>query len=143
MSKQSSPRNRDVAAAERVLLALKLRLECLTYEEIAKRCGYKDASGARYAILRELERRIAPQVDELRRREQDILDALHAKVWNALGGEDGQELDLYAVDRILAISKSRRDLMGLDPERTSSGALLNRIYPEEWLKGVAGVPHRD
>jgi AraC-like DNA-binding protein len=140
MSKKSSkstdtqgiPR-RDVLAAERVSMAIELLKQRYTYDEIARRCGYSDRSAAHKAIQREMHRRIVPNVDEYRAQELDILDAIHQKVWDvALNSkdEDGNDkINLWAVDRLLEISKDRRKLLNLDV--TTEQELSNQNYKKE------------
>lgn len=121
MSKQRVV-NRDANAANRVALAVQLRAQRLTYEAIAQQCGYKSIGACRDAIMRELDRRIVKNVDELRREELDMLDQLHCAVWPlAVPGPDavdskGRKKQPYleAVDRVLAISERRSKLLGLD-----------------------------
>ena len=73
---QRLPHNRDVNAAQRAALAVKLRTSKLTYDQIARQCGYSDRASARKAIMRELERVVVTNVDELRREELATLDVL-------------------------------------------------------------------
>jgi len=102
---------RDANAAERVSLALKLRLEKKTYDEIAKACGYTDRASAYNAVKREMDRRIVGNVDDLRREESLILDALHNAVMPLV---TDIKCNLFAVDRVLAIMDRRARLLGLD-----------------------------
>src|SRR5690348_9478339 len=78
----SGHKTRDVNAAQKVALALKLRAQKLTYEEIAARCGYGSKGACHNAIQRELSRVITENVDELRREEEYILNCLHAEIWD-------------------------------------------------------------
>lgn len=125
MSRRQSPESntqrvipRDFNAAERVILALSLRRQRLTYTEIALRCGYANKGAARNAIIRELRRRVVVGVDEYREQELEILDAIHQKIWPlvmAPGTTPPMELpDLLAADRLLALSQARRQLLNLD-----------------------------
>ena len=111
MTTQSIQR-RDPNAADRVTLALKLRLQKKTYDEIAKAAGYADRASAYNAVKREMDRRIVSGVDELRREESLILDALHNAVMPLV--MDGTKCNLFAVDRVLAIMDRRARLLGLD-----------------------------
>ena len=124
--------NRDVNAAQRAQLAVKYRAQRLTFDEIAQKAGYASPGAARNAIQRELQRTMSIDVDELRREELDMLDRLHAAVWplavvEAVAydqaskepiavDEKGKKkvTNLFAVDRIVAISERRCKLMGLD-----------------------------
>jgi len=104
-------RNRDINAVQRVALALKLRLEKKTYDEIATQCGYSNAGSAYNAVKREMDRRIVGNVDDLRREESLILDALHNAVMPLVTAD---KCNLFAVDRVLAIMDRRARLLGLD-----------------------------
>jgi AraC-like DNA-binding protein len=99
----------DINAVERAKLALGLRKAGMALDDIAVQCGYKDRSGAYRAIKRELQRLPAEDAAELRVMEtvrlDDMLKICTAK---AMTG------DMWAVDRVLAISKRRSELMGLD-----------------------------
>ncbi len=134
---------RDINAAERVALAIALRCQKLTYREIAARCGYGTPQACQQAVQREMDRRIVAQVDELRREESALLDALHARIWPLAMGQGEADADavasakrariapnLWAVDRLLAISEARRRLMGLDAkgDEASVGTVLVRSY---------------
>jgi hypothetical protein len=141
--------NRDVNAALRATEAMKLRARKLTFAEIATRCGYANASAARHAILRELQRVVVTNVEELRREESAMLDTLQAAVYPyAIGDEDAQDEDekasgkkpapsLYAIDRVLAISKRRSELLGIDATREEAGAMpVERRYIGVNVEGV-------
>lgn len=138
--------NRDVNAAHRASLAVQLRAQRLTFDEIAKRTGYASPGACRNAIQRELERTVSTNVDELRIEELDMLNRLHASVW-PLAVPDGdtrildtddedtkkrKKVHLFAVDRIIAISERRARLMGLDQTPDSvlnAGVVVVREAP--------------
>ncbi len=109
----SNPPTRDASAAQRVALALGLRARKLTYGEIAKQCGYNSADTCRKAIQRELQRVVVASVEELRREELYLLDTLHASLYDRATNPNA-EYQTFAADRIIAISKRRSELMGLD-----------------------------
>jgi AraC-like DNA-binding protein len=129
---QGVPR-RDVNAAERACMAIDLLKQRLTYDEIARRCGYSDRSAARKAIQREMQRRIVPKIDEYRAQELDILDAIHQKVWIEAfetPNKDGEiKTNLWAVDRLLELSRDRRKLLNLDVQPEQE--LTNQNYIKE------------
>lgn len=109
----SNPPTRDANAAQRVALAVKLRASKMTYDAIAKQCGYGSASACRKAVQRELDRVVVTNVDTLRREEMTMLDSLQVECMKlALDKENKGRL--FAIDRILAISDRRCKLMGLD-----------------------------
>lgn len=106
-------RTRDVNAATRATLALQLRAKKLSYDEIAKQCGYASRGACHDAIMRELDRVVVKNVDELRTQEADMLDQLHTVCWE-MAMDKSNRGRLFAVDRVLAISERRAKLMGLD-----------------------------
>jgi len=149
MSDQRVP-NRDINAVARVTLALSLRAQKMPFDQIARQCGYKDESGARKAVKRELHRIVVQGVDEMRMEELHMLDTLQAIVWEQIvippdeKQEDEDEekpkrkrkksgVNLFAVDRILAISERRCKLMGLDvkPDTIPDGTTIIREYGVE------------
>lgn len=132
---QKVPR-RDVNAAERATMAIELLKQRFSYEEIARRCGYADRSAAHKAVKRELNRRIVPKIDEYRQQELDILDEIHRKVWvvafETPDKEDGKiKTNLWAVDRLLELSRDRRKLLNLDiqPEEIAAAQVVIREVP--------------
>lgn len=141
---------RDVNAALRAAEAVRLRARKLTFQEIADRVGYASPGAARNAILRELQRVVVTSVAELRREEAAMYDALQAAVYPyAVGDEEilDQEArdagktsatpNLFAVDRVVAISKARRELLGLDASRAEAGATpVERRYIGVNIEGV-------
>lgn len=123
------PPNRDANAGIRAATALSLRAQKLTYDEIATRTGFGSASACRKAVLRELDRVVVNNVEELRREESVILDQLHARCMKA-ALDEGNKGYLFAVDRVLAIRERFARLYGLDanPNDVSSGATIIREY---------------
>ena len=142
MDKQggTNPVNRDVNAANRAIMAIQLRAKKMTYEEIAGRCGYANASSCRKAILREMQRVVVDNVDELRREEAEGLDRLESKCWERLeAGGDYDKAMLFAVDRIVQIKERRAKLMGLDQTQASamaSARVVIREIPKDYLGDV-------
>lgn len=141
---------RDVNASERASMAIDLLKQRLSYDEIARRCGYSSRSAAWTAIQRELKRRIHPKVDEYRQQELDILDAIHQKVWIeafATPNKDGEiKTNLWAVDRLLELSRDRRKLLNLDitPEQESANQnYIKRILLVQPLDGVINASTDD
>jgi AraC-like DNA-binding protein len=105
---------RDVNAAQRAVLALKLRSQKVTYDDIARMCGYSDRGAAHRAVQRELGRSVVESVEELRREELDSLERLELECWKRLQDKEYAKSMLFAVDRIVAIKERRAKLMGLD-----------------------------
>jgi hypothetical protein len=130
---------RDVNAAERAALALSLRAKKLTYDEIARQCGYGSRGACHDAIQRELDRVVVENVEELRREEADGLDKLEAECWKRLEEEGYEKARLFAVDRIIAIKERRAKLMGLDRPVTAAenkNMVIIREVPAGLLPGV-------
>jgi len=123
---------RDVLATNRVSLALELRAKKLTYDQIAKQCGYSSAGACYKAIQRELNRVVVEKVEELRREESYILDILHGRLFAAAMDEKNTDWQ-WAADRVLNLSKARRELLGLDklPDDVLSGVTVIRNYGVE------------
>jgi hypothetical protein len=111
---QSDPITRDVNASRRAILAVQLRSQKVKYDEIAKACGYGSAGAAHKAVMRELQRTISTNVEELRREELDSLERLELECWKRLHDKEYSKAMLFAVDRIVAIKERRAKLMGLD-----------------------------
>src|SRR6266566_2579866 len=153
---QGVPR-RDINAAERAAMAIDLMKQRLTYDQIAQRCGYSDRSAARKAIQREMQRRIVPKIDEYRAQELDILDEIHRRVWEVAFSNENDDRDnikekdesrekndknedkvnLWAVDRLLELSRDRRKLLNVDvqPEDTIGAQVIIREIPANYLEG--------
>lgn len=119
----TNPPTRDPNAAQRVALAVKLRATRMTYEAIAHQCGFSNASACRKAVMRELDRVVVKNVEELRTEEMDSLDRLESECWKIFYDKDRAKGQLFAADRILQIKAQRAKLMGLDarPDEEVSG----------------------
>jgi len=136
--------SRDVNAAFRALQAVKLRIQQkLTYEEIAMQCGYGSRGACHHAVQRELDRCIVSNVEELRKEEQALLNDLQATLFPYIlefpeDDESDEDEDdekkkkkalpkpnLFVIDRLLAIQRSRRELMGIDADdRTATANMV-------------------
>lgn len=101
---------RKVLARKRETDALELRLGGATYEQIAGRLGYKNRSSAQRAVLRALDKLIAPEdVESLRQLELERLDRLLLGIWSsAVHG------NLPELDRVLKIFERRARILGID-----------------------------
>jgi len=104
---------RDANAAMRAAMAVRLRTQKLTYDEIAKSCGYGSPGSCYKAVQRELSRVVVESVDELRREELSTLDLMQAECMK-LFLDEGNRGRLFAADRVLSIMERRAKLMGLD-----------------------------
>lgn len=131
----TNPPTRDVNAVQRVELAVKLRATKMTYEAIARQCGYSNASACRKAVMRELDRCVVKNVEALRSEELDSLERLEAECWKILYNKERERGQLFAVDRILAIKERRAKLVGLDakPDALPDGVTIVRSYGVEVL----------
>jgi hypothetical protein len=125
LSTQGRIQNRDVNAAQRAKTALELRAQMLTYDQIATRCGYATRDAARKAILREMDRVIVKNVEELRDTELHMLNILHGECWTSFM-DKGNQWRYQEVERILRISERRCKLMGLDVR--ADEAVMNQSY---------------
>lgn len=76
-----APPKRALTAAEKSRRAVALKLGGASYQEIADKLGYADASGARSAVLRAMERHTAEDVQTLRQMHGERLETLLASVW--------------------------------------------------------------
>src|SRR5579863_1532843 len=91
-----------IAAVEKQRQALLMRKDGMTFEEIARRLGYRNRNGAYYAIERALTATVKEPADELRTLELARLDAIWTRMYaKALQG------DHLAVDRCLRIMQRR------------------------------------
>lgn len=128
---------RDINAAQRAMLALQLRAQRLSYDEIAQRCGYADRGSAHRAVQRELDRVVVEDVEALRREEAASLDELEIECWKRLRSEEHEKAMLFAVDRILAIKERRAKLMGLDkkPDEMMGPQIIIEEAPAGYLEG--------
>lgn len=125
-----NPQKRDANAAQRVALAVKLRAQKVKYDDIARMCGYGSAGAAHKAVMRELQRTVVTNVDELRREELESLERLELECWKIFSDKNREKGQLFAVDRILAIKDRRAKLMCLDKrpeEETTQQNYTKRI----------------
>lgn len=132
----TNPPTRDPNAVQRVTLAVKLRATRMTYEDIAKQCGFSNASACRKAVMRELDRCVVKNVEALRTEESDSLDRLEAECWKIFYDKNRAKGQLFAVDRILQIKERRAKLMGMDakPDALPDGTTIIREYGVEVIK---------
>src|SRR5260221_82032 len=90
----------------------------------------------RKAILRELDRCVVKNVDELRIQELSMLNQMHSECWQ-LFMDKSNKARLFAADRLLSLSEARRKLMGLD--QTPDGVLnAGMVVVREAPPGLLG-----
>lgn len=128
---------RDITAAQRAALAMKLRASKMNYDQIAKQCGYADRGACYKAVQREMQRVVVENVEELRREELAMLDMMQAECAQ-LFLDKQNTYRLYAADRLLAIQERRARLMGLDtPVEVAqmNNIVVIREIPQNYLGG--------
>jgi hypothetical protein len=128
--------DRRLAARERQLRALELRLAGVTYQQIADELGYAGRQGAFKAVEAALKLTLREPADNLRRISAERLDRATLAIWRAVNAGD-----LQAIDRLLRIEARRAKLLGLDaPQRqevagVDDGPLkivVEHVGREEW-----------
>jgi polyphosphate kinase 2 (PPK2 family) len=119
---KTSPRRLE--AVEKQKQALELRKAGATYEAIAKKLEYANASGAEHAIKAALKATVQDGADAVRQLEVERLDAMLMGLWTTANkGNHG------AVDRVLRIMERRARLLGLDaPTKTEISGEALKAY---------------
>jgi len=99
----------DLALARyRGAVAVQLRLEGMTYQELAETLGYSHRSAARKAVMRTIKERADMAVDAYRVQRFLDLEESHRRAWiEAIRGHPG------AITRCLKVSDERLRLKGL------------------------------
>jgi transposase-like protein len=111
-------RHQDKALARaRKTRAIELRMQGMTYQQIADEMGYKNA-GSVYTIIKAAqERQLGAAVEDYRETELARLDALQEALWPAaMAG------DVSAVEATLKVIESRCRLLGLSGRRRGTAA---------------------
>lgn len=134
--KNTGGTTRDVEAALRVRKALQLRAQRLPWDEVAAKSGFSNRGAAHNAVMRELERNIASDVDELRKEELAFLDAMQAEIWPLFTNKKNKGR-LFAADRLLTISERRCKILGLEmkPEAALGTQVIIEEVPIGYLEG--------
>lgn len=127
---------RDINAAARVQVALQALLEeGLTWDEVAARAGYASRGAAHNAVMREFDRCITHDVKELRTRELYMLNRLQARCYKSAMDEKNKDWT-WTVDRFVALSKRKSELMGMDipvDNNPAAGLVVVREIPSGYL----------
>lgn len=98
----------SAAARYRGVLAVELRMEGWTYDELAQLLGYTHRSAARKAVMRTIKERADVVVDAYRLQRYLESELVHRRSWSmALKG------DAKALARCLRAAKERATLVGL------------------------------
>lgn len=129
---------RDVNAGQRAALAVKLRASKMTYDQIARQCGYADKQTAHKAVQRELQRVVVANVEELRQEEVNTLDVMQSECMRLFLDRENKGR-LFAADRLLAIMERRARLLGLDL-KTDNAIAAAQVIIRETPAGYFGEP---
>lgn len=126
MPGESKTSQRRIEAIEKQKQALELRKAGATYEAIAKKLEYANASGAEHAIKAALKATVQDAADTVRQLELERLDGLLINMWKQVqNGNQG------AVDRVLRIMERRAKLLGLDaPTKNEISGKIEKIVIE-------------
>jgi hypothetical protein len=109
----------EMALADQPYDAHQLRLQGLSWPEIAERTGYKDAKTAQVGVRGYLQRASLNITEEHRKEALNLelqrLDALQGAIWpQAMAG------DVRAVEGVLKVMKTRHGLLGFEQADTSN-----------------------
>jgi hypothetical protein len=107
------PHARSVETNNRLEKAIKLRSQGYTYQHIALACGYSGRQSAQKAVQRDLARRVATNVDELRTLQHLALEEIMRLLWGMLYTKKGV-VNLRVVDRLIRCLEREAKLYGLD-----------------------------
>ncbi|MGH2506597.1 MAG: hypothetical protein ACRDHZ_04140, partial [Ktedonobacteraceae bacterium] len=141
--RKSQPKNtevktRDVNATIKLETALKLSMQGKSWDEIAASAGYASRGAAHNAVMRELNRNVAKDVEELRTRDLHTLAQMQGEVWELFTDKENKGR-LFAADRLLAIMERRARLMGLD-QSTGAAIAAAQVVIREVPSGYLGEP---
>ena len=135
--KNPKGKTRDVNAAQRAQLALRLRAQRLPWDVVAAQAGFASKGAAHNAVMRELQRNIVKDVELARQEELALLDELQAKAFKRLEDPRHDKAMLFAVDRLLQISERRSKLLGLDAP-TNGNVFAAQVIVREAPPGLLG-----
>ena len=89
--------------------------------------------------MRELDRVVVPNAEDIRREELASLDILESECWRRFHDPAYSKSAMFSVDRILACKERRAKLMGLDVP-TGSNIAANMVVVREVPPGYLGAP---
>ena len=119
---------RQVAGAERVAEAVKLRLQGLTYDEIAQRCGYASRAGAHAAVTRHLDAvRADTAEDAAQLRQQSIA---RREAWLAALCQRIEEGDPQAVNAAERVQQALDRLHGVTEAQEQGAVTVRVVVPD-------------
>lgn len=131
-------RERDHNAAQRAASAYKLWIRGHNFDRIAQELGYANRSVAWKAVQRVKEAMKAPpDVEDERTRERERLEIAYTGIAQRV--EDG---DVWAIDRAIALSKRKSELLGLDVKRDdapTSATIVEVAYPSAWADAFSAI----
>lgn len=137
--RKSQPKNpdvktRDVNATIKLETALRLSAQGKSWDEVAIAAGYASRGAAHNAVMRELNRNVAKDVDELRTRELYMLSIMQSEIWDLFMDKNNKGR-LFAADRLLVISERRARLTGMDTKdgNIASAQIVIREVPSGYL----------
>lgn len=131
LGKGLSKAQRALEVSERANKALKLRTMRVSWEQIARQCGYSSRGAAATAVKRELARIPREAAKELRTVELEALDAAQRAIsTQILAGNFG------AIDRMLKIMDARAKLSGLYEDIADTGVDEVKNVLGAWLGQV-------
>lgn len=109
---KTSPRR--IGAVEKATQALELRMAGHTFADIARSLGYKNASGALYAVEKSLDRVPAPEVHRFRKLNLGRLNTILRTWWPVMVGDASVADRAVATDKIRGVIHDIRQMYRLD-----------------------------
>lgn len=118
----------DVDGKARLAAATRLRRLKKPWAEVAAQCDYPSVDACKKAVLRSLRKELMGEIEQWRDEELDTLAALQAAVMPAAIREF--DVDLAAVDRVLAIIDKRARFLGTFVQNAdgAGAAPVKRVY---------------
>lgn len=145
----------DPAMAERRMKAVQLRTAGFTYRQIGKALGISHTAAHKLVMkeIREARTLTREKADEMRQMAHNRLETMVNRLWlKAMPQDPTQELDLYAMDRIIRLMVFHARLMGyeepqkfqvdINEVRVQFGVIVEKIakvIPEESAPRVLEV----
>lgn len=142
--RQGQPGHDTADERANAIRILTLRVQRLTYAQIADEMGYSDAGSARHALMRALDRHEAENVTQLRTLENLGLDADERRLAAIAANPEVKPRDqISAVDAKTRLRARRARLNGLDaPVKVEVSASIQQELQaalEEYLSAARGA----